>query len=96
MSRDDILITQFSLCAALLSFLLSMMSHFKIDRALLHSFLIFIFSYSIIYAAYLFYQHVRYRMHRMELEAQKRLAEEKKAMRENSRRRSATERLGLE
>ena len=95
MSKDDALITQFSLCAALLSFILSMMSHFKIDRALLHGFLIFIFSYSIIYATYLFYQHVKHRVHRMELEAQRRLAEEKKALRENERKRSAAERLGL-
>lgn len=95
MSRDDVLITQFSLCAALMSFILSMTNHFKIDRALLYSFLIFIFSYSITYAAYIFYQHVKHRMHKLDLEERRRFAEEKKALRESDRKRSAAERIGL-
>jgi hypothetical protein len=96
MSRDDALITQLALCAALLSFILLMMNHAMFDRALLHSFLVFVFTYSFSYGVYLLYHKAKHRLHRMEIEEQKRLAAEQRKMREGERSRSASERLGLE
>jgi amino acid permease len=95
MSRDDALITQVALCAALLSFILFMSNEVQIDRALMHGFLIFIFSYTLIYASYLFYHRVKIHLHRMEIEEQKRKVKEEKEQRKKEQPLTASERIGL-
>lgn len=95
MSRDELMITQIALSVALLSFILLMVTHGEVGRALVYSFLIFIVSYSGVYGYYVLYHHARHYMRRREYEIRRRAATEEQQRQDNEPLRSASERIGL-
>lgn len=95
MLRDELTITQIALSAALLSFILLTITNVQLGRALLHSFLIFIFSYSGIYGYYILYHHAKHYVRKREYELRRHAIAEEKRRQENERPRSASERIGL-
>lgn len=95
MSRDELMITQIALSVALLSFILLMVTHAEVGRALVHSFLIFIISYSGVYGYYVLYHHSRHYLRKREHEMRRHAAAEEQQRQDSERLRSASERIGL-
>jgi len=95
MSRDDVLITQTALSLALLAFVLQAIQHADFGRIALHSFLVFIFAYTVIYASYVLHFRIKQHLRRMEVEEHKRKTTEEKMRRDRERPRSAAERIGI-